>query len=187
MRIECIGDWFCVGCDPTLDGLQAGYNARLDAAFVTTPAGWRFYLDPCPGGMTRALNQILSGEAAETPPPHLSLYRGGGGSTWFGETFDFPDPATPGGLLGRAANFIKRLRRAERLAGQALKQAAVYPADYGLCRVIVDEIGRISVVIPRDDDGYPVEMPGNDLVHRAAWYAFNCYITRDYDLISGLT
>jgi len=187
MRLEFSGDWFLVivGNWPTLDGVKAGYNARLDAAFIATPAGWRFYLEPCPGGMTRVLNQILDGDPPVTPPPHLSVYRGGGGLTWFGETFGFPDPVTPGGLLGRAANFIKRLRRAERLAGQALKQAEAegYPADFGLCRVLVDECGEISVIIPRLVDGYPTEIPGEDWVHRAAWHAFNCWITRDYDLV----
>jgi len=183
MRIECIGDWFCICDSLMLEGLKAGYNARLDAAFVTTPAGFRFYLDPCPGGMTNALNQILRGEGVTTPSPRFSVYREGGGLTWFGQSFDFPDPVTPGNLLGRVAQFVKRLRRAERLAGQALKQAEGYPADFGLCRVLVDECGKTSVIIPRLVDGYPEELPGEDFVYRAAWFGFNCWITRDGHLV----
>ena len=182
MRIECIGDWLIVG-SPTIEGMRAGLNARLDVAFVATPAGWRFYLDPCPGGMTRVLNQILAGEAVVTPAPHLSVYRGGGGMTWFCETFGFPDPQTPSNLLGNVAPFIRRLRETEHLAGQAIKQAEVVPADFGTCRVTVSECGKVSVIIPRMTDGYPEELPGEDWVHRCAWHSFNCWITRDYDLI----
>ena len=182
IRLEFVGDWFCVG-SPTIEGIQAGYNARLDVAFVATPAGWRFYLDPCPGGMTRVLNQILAGEAVVTPAPHLSVYREGNGLTWFGQKFDLP-VSTAGNLLGRVAQFVKRIRKTERLAGQALMTAeAEGPTDYGLCRVLVDECGKTSVIIPQFADGYPTEIPGEDWVHRAAWFGFNCWITRDYDLI----
>ena len=180
MRVEFVGDWLIVG-SPTIDGVKAGYNARLDTAFVATPAGWRFYLEPCAPGMNRVLNQILRGEPVVTPSPHLSVYRGGGGMTWFGEIVDFPDPRSVGYMLGHAAYWIKRLRRAERLARQALHAAEQMATDFGLCRVV--DGGEISVIIPRDDDGYPVEMPGEVWVHRAAWYRFQCYITRDYDLI----
>jgi len=184
IRLEFVGDWFCVGCDPTLDGLQAGYNARLDAAFVATSGGWRFYLDPCPDGMTRVLNQVLAGEAVVSPAPHISIYRGGGGQTWFGQPIDFPATMTPARLLGRAANFIKRIRRTERLAGQALMTAEAEGwHDFGMCRVTVSELGKISVIIPQLADGYPTELPGETWVHRCAWYSFNCWITRDYDLV----
>ena len=182
IRLEFVGDWFCVG-SPTLEGMKAGYNARLDVAFVATPAGFRFYLDPCPDGMTRVLNQVLRGEGVVTPAPRLSIYRQGGGLTWFGQKFDLP-VSTAGNLLGRAARFIKRLRRAERLADQALKQSeAEGYHDFGSCRVLVDECGKISVIIPQLADGYPTEIPGENWVHRAAWFAFNCWITRDYDLV----
>ena len=182
MRVEFFGDWLTICQSPDIDGVQAGYNARLDAGVVAIPSGWRFYLDPCPGGMTRVINQILMGEQPVTPPPHLSVYRGGGGTAWFGEIIDFPDPKTPGELLGHAAYWIKRIRRAERAARQALPKAEGTVA-IGLCRLILDECGKISIVFPRDDDGEPVEMTGERWVHRAAFHHFHCYITRDYDLI----
>ena len=182
VRVEFVGDWLIVG-SPTIEGMKAGYNARLDVAFVATPAGFRFYLDPCPDGMSRVLDQVLRDEGVVTPAPRLSVYRGGGGQTWFGQKFDFP-VSTAGNLLGRVAQFVKRLRRAERLADQALMTAeAEGYHDFGMCRVLVDELGKISVIISRLVDGYPVELPGNDWVHRAAWHSFNCWITRDYDLI----
>ena len=183
VRVECIGDWFCICDSLMLEGLQAGYNARLDAAFVTTPGGWRFYLEPCPGGMTRVLNQVLRGEAVVTPAPRLSIFRSGGGLTWFGQTFDFP-VSTASNLLGRVAQFVKRIRKTERLADQALKDAEAEGwHDFGMCRVLVDELGKISIVIPQLADGYPMELPGETWVHRCAWFGFNCWITRDYDLV----
>jgi len=183
VRVEFIGDWLIVG-SPTIEGMKAGLNARLDVAFVATPAGWRFYLDPCPDGMNRVLNQVLAGEAVVSPAPRLSIFRSGGGLTWFNETFDFP-VSTASNLLGRVARFVKRIRKTERLADQALMTAEAdgYPADFGLCRVLVDECGKISIIIPQLADGYPTELPGETWVHRAAWYSFNCWITRDYDLV----
>ena len=182
VRVEFIGDWLIVG-SPTIEGMKAGLNARLDVAFVSTPAGFRFYLDPCPDGMNRVLNQILREEAVVTPAPRLSIFRSGGGLTWFGQTFDFP-VSTAGNLLGRVAHFIKRIRKTERLADQAIKQAeAEGYHDFGMCRVLVDECGKISVIIPQLANGYPMELPGENWLHRCAWFGFHCWITKDYDLI----